>query len=126
MMIIMLRRPEHRCQTSGHAPDRFHFLMTLMLARHLLQLCYLFSVAHFLVTELVNFPLEINDFSFVVDLYAMAVLSLPFQQLFVILNTLAIVLLLIDLTIYIRLRFRNCSLKLMLHLLDLLLQHLLR
>ena len=52
-------------------------------------------------------------------------LSLPFQKLFVILDTLTIILLLINLIICICLRFWNCFLKLMFHLLDLRLQHLL-
>jgi hypothetical protein len=98
-------------------------LLAFVLCRELLQLADLFGVAHLLVPQLVDLPLEVDEFALVVDLDAVAVLALPFEQLVEILGALALVL---HLTVDVRVRVRQRLVQLLLYLGHLRLQELLR
>ena len=97
--------------------------MPLLLRCELLKLAYLLRIAHFLVPELINLPLQLDHLALVADLNTMAVFPLPLQHLLVVLGALALVL---HLTGHVRMRLRQGLLQLFLQLLHLRLQHLLR
>lgn len=97
--------------------------MPLLLRCELLKLAYLLRIAHLLVPELINLPLQLDHLALVADLNTMAVFPLPLQHLLVVLGALALVL---HLTGHVRMRLRQGLLQLFLQLLHLRLQHLLR